>query len=329
MRRNNRGIERYGGYIYALFIFFAVFFSLFAWLIRKLQMEYLLKSFWSLIGGFILFLGILILFFRLIHYLFKSISKKNAELRSLNKKCIHNVNVGRDIKCIDCERLKEEESKQREAQEQKILLKRKIEKHKLNEIERLKSTELLKFKNLQSVTPRQFEFAIAELFQKLGFTAQVTSEGNDGGIDIFLHREKIKYVVQCKQYSETNMVGRVEIQQFHSAILHSKAIKGFFVTTSSFNNNAIEYCKSKPIELYDKTKLKNLLSTIKEENLDTFTLLCSECLEPISFTIEEFQKEKCCSNGHNIKNDINPNILLTINERLAQSTKHKKRYRYY
>ncbi|WP_085522699.1 restriction endonuclease [Tuberibacillus sp. Marseille-P3662] len=47
-------------------------------------------------------------------------------------------------------------------------------------------------------------------------------------------------MVECKR-NNVQKVTRPQIQQFHSAIIDSKAKEGFFVTTNDFTSKAYSY----------------------------------------------------------------------------------------
>lgn len=45
-----------------------------------------------------------------------------------------------------------------------------------------------------------FEQAVANLFRHIGFTAEVSARGGDGGVDIILQKTDRRIAVQCKRY---------------------------------------------------------------------------------------------------------------------------------
>lgn len=48
----------------------------------------------------------------------------------------------------------------------------------------------------------QFEEEVAKVFQKNGYEASVTKKTGDGGVDIIMYKDKKKYIVQCKHYTD-------------------------------------------------------------------------------------------------------------------------------
>jgi len=90
-------------------------------------------------------------------------------------------------------------------------------------------------------TPREFEHAVADLFRAQGFKAKLTPGSGDGGIDILLEKEGKHYGVECKQYKK--QLGPKYIRDFIGALQLRKLRAGFFVTTSSFSEEAVAAAK--------------------------------------------------------------------------------------
>jgi len=65
------------------------------------------------------------------------------------------------------------------------------------------------------------------MYQKLGYKTKLTSRSNDKGFDIVTSKDNVKYLVECKRYSETNLIGRELIQKFFAAVYNERAEKGF------------------------------------------------------------------------------------------------------
>jgi len=91
--------------------------------------------------------------------------------------------------------------------------------------------------------------------------------GGDGGIDIeaYLDRPLVggRYLVQCKRFIEATPVGASMVRgDFYGAFKADRiAVKGLFITTSSFTAQARDFVQRQnlPIELVDGAQLKALL----------------------------------------------------------------------
>ena len=92
--------------------------------------------------------------------------------------------------------------------------------------------------------------------------ARVTQKSNDGGIDGIINEDRLGLdviYVQAKRYQSN--VGRVDVQNFVGALAGHQAHKGVFITTSGFNDNAVQFAKTVPqkVILIDGNRLANLM----------------------------------------------------------------------
>ena len=101
-----------------------------------------------------------------------------------------------------------------------------------------------------SKTPREFEKLVVELLQKMGYggeiqnSSEVTQYTNDNGIDGIIKEDVLGFgriYIQAKRYQRDNKIGREDLIKFVGALAVAQSNKGVFITTSSFNKNAIEY----------------------------------------------------------------------------------------
>lgn len=103
-----------------------------------------------------------------------------------------------------------------------------------------------------SKTPREFEKLVVMLLQKMGYggelsdSGEVTKQTNDEGIDGIIKEDVLGFgriYIQAKRYARDNKIGREDLNKFVGALAVAQSNKGVFITTSSFNKNAIEYAK--------------------------------------------------------------------------------------
>ncbi|MDQ5912191.1 MAG: Restriction endonuclease [Patescibacteria group bacterium] len=117
---------------------------------------------------------------------------------------------------------------------------------------------------LQSTNPYFFERVALILFQKMGYgDFQETSKSGDGGIDGVISQDKLgleKIYIQAKRFASTNKVREPEIRNFIGA-MSGDVSKGIFVTTSSFDESAVQKAKnaSHKIVLIDGDALTDLM----------------------------------------------------------------------
>lgn len=107
-------------------------------------------------------------------------------------------------------------------------------------IEEQVKNELLE--KLKTIDPFYFEKVILILLKKMGYGDFIeTSKTGDGGIDGIINEDKLgldKIYIQAKRYGE-NRVREKDIRNFIGA-MSGDTQKGVFVTTSDFDNGAIE-----------------------------------------------------------------------------------------
>ncbi len=117
---------------------------------------------------------------------------------------------------------------------------------------------------LQGTNPYYFESVALRLFQQMGYGAyQETSKSGDGGIDGIISQDPLgldKIYIQAKRFASTNKVREPEIRNFIGA-MSADVGKGIFVTTSSFDESAIQKAKnaSHKIILIDGEQLADLM----------------------------------------------------------------------
>ena len=114
---------------------------------------------------------------------------------------------------------------------------------------------------LRALKPYQFEEFIADLFRRRGYSTKTVGRSHDGGIDVLAYKEGKQNYIQCKKFiTRTVRVG--DTRDFYGAIVDKlKGGRGFFVTTNYFTQEAIDFCKGKPIVLIDG---KELVDKIRE-----------------------------------------------------------------
>lgn len=120
------------------------------------------------------------------------------------------------------------------------------------EIERARSIS-----QMQALVPERFEELVAATFKQKGYSATITPQQGDHGIDVVLRAPNgEKEVVQCKRYQ--GQVGEPMVRDFFGAMLHENAVRGCIVTTGEFTQQAKSWARGKPIELIDGQRLNQM-----------------------------------------------------------------------
>lgn len=123
----------------------------------------------------------------------------------------------------------------------------------------LRGAKIQEIVNFFSEKPTDFEKFCANLFQKMGYTSELTPPTNDGGYDILLIKENQKTIVECKCYQPKFKVGRPAVQKLVGANQITAADKMIFITTSDFSPGALAYAKETGVDLINGLKLVELL----------------------------------------------------------------------
>ncbi|QBY46573.1 restriction endonuclease (plasmid) [Arsenophonus nasoniae] len=99
------------------------------------------------------------------------------------------------------------------------------------------SKETLEF--IRTLSWREFEEFVRELFKSKGFEAQTTKYGLDNVKDIILQKDGMKAIAQCKHW-KTEQVGIAVAREMIGVLEADKeATHVFLVTSGSFSNDAI------------------------------------------------------------------------------------------
>ena len=110
---------------------------------------------------------------------------------------------------------------------------------------------------------QQFELLVGQAFRKQGYSVIDGGDvGADGGVDVHLRKDGLKYFVQCKHW-KTKKVGVTVLRELYGVIAGAGVEGGFIVTTGSFTNDAKAFAYNKQIELIDQQGLNRMLKGVE------------------------------------------------------------------
>ena len=117
-----------------------------------------------------------------------------------------------------------------------------------------------------SLSETQFENELTNLFRKLGLRAERTTAYSDKGVDIWLHTDGGKEIVQCKAHKSpiTHHVAR----ELYGTLKHFGSPQATLASTSGFTKGVYEFVKDKPIRLLDLNSIVGLQKKIGEKHKD-------------------------------------------------------------
>lgn len=112
--------------------------------------------------------------------------------------------------------------------------------------------------DLKRMHPFKFEDYIAKLYKNMGYSVKQTKRTGDGGKDMIATKNGQTYFVECKRYSDPINVHKM--RDFVGAcVLGGKDVKGIYVTTSSFTNDAKSAANRIGIQMIDGNKLMSMV----------------------------------------------------------------------
>lgn len=105
--------------------------------------------------------------------------------------------------------------------------------------------------NMDNLSWLQFEQLVAASFRQMGFDAELTAEGADGGIDIVLRKGGTMSLVQCKHWDNYSVGVKIVRELF--GVMHARqAQKAILVTSSQLTGDARRFCEANSIGYFDR-----------------------------------------------------------------------------
>ena len=126
--------------------------------------------------------------------------------------------------------------------------------------------ELRTLRQLEMLTPYEFELAIGDLMKEMGFkrVRQIGGSG-DLGVDLTARDSEGRTVaVQCKKWDSAGTVGSRELQLFIGmTTTHHRTDRAIFSTTATYTKPASDLARKHGIELWDGAELSRLMTSYR------------------------------------------------------------------
>jgi restriction system protein len=131
--------------------------------------------------------------------------------------------------------------------------------------------------SLRALSWQGFERLVGEAYRRRGYVVEeIGGSAPDGGVDLVLHRQGSKVVVQCKRWRYAQ-VGVGRIREFYGVTVAEKAERGIVVTTGTFTPDAVEFARGKPLELVDGGRLAELVARVQPDKPVVTVPTCPKC----------------------------------------------------
>ena len=115
---------------------------------------------------------------------------------------------------------------------------------------------------IDSLSPYDFEEYIASIYEKLGYSVDVTPKSGDYGLDVIASKKNEKLGIQVKKYSGS--VGVKAVQEVIAGMVYYNCNKGVVVTNSkNFTKEARNLAAVKEIQLVGFDELVDILLKLK------------------------------------------------------------------
>lgn len=116
---------------------------------------------------------------------------------------------------------------------------------------------------------RRFEALCAAFFKQAGFATSTQSQGDDGGVDIWVQSRHMPEprIVRCRHWDGL-AVSVKELRDFLGVMSAQGLAHGTYVTSSTFSLEATEFAKANGIQTQDGTALLKLISHRSQEQQD-------------------------------------------------------------
>jgi restriction system protein len=115
---------------------------------------------------------------------------------------------------------------------------------------------------------RQFEDLVGESFRRRGYRLEDTGLGADGGIDLILHRDSKRVLVQCKHWRK-QQVGVSVVREMYGLLAHHQADEVKIASLGTYTRDAARFAAGKPIELIDGETLLGMIREVQAEKSQT------------------------------------------------------------
>lgn len=140
-----------------------------------------------------------------------------------------------------------------------------------------------RFAEIDRLEGHEFEHALVELFEILGFHDVTRIGGYDKGADITFVRDGEKVAVQAKRWSTA--VGIDAVRQVIDGVRRYGCARGMVVTNNYFTEQAAECAREWGIELWDRRVLADFL---EGEPPRVDTSVCAQCGAKVTTGVTEW-----------------------------------------
>ena len=132
---------------------------------------------------------------------------------------------------------------------------------------RAKTKKPLKKKQLEDLSPYEFEDMVSDLCRKIGYYVKQTTRSKDGGIDLYAKRETgtgiENVIIECKHYPN-GIVGVDKVRELYGVLASKPDIsRAVLITSGQFSSSASNFASGKNLNLINGDELRGILLRYK------------------------------------------------------------------
>jgi len=121
-----------------------------------------------------------------------------------------------------------------------------------------------RIEQLRALPWQDFENLVGEMFRREGYKVSERGGGGaDGGVDLELHRNGRRTLVQCKRWQE-RVVKIQMVRELWGVVSHEGAQAAIFVTSGRYTADCLDFARGKDYRLITGEELLVLIENVEE-----------------------------------------------------------------
>lgn len=131
-------------------------------------------------------------------------------------------------------------------------------------------------RDIQAMSWREFEDLVAATYQAKGYAIEPRGgDTPDGGIDLIVRKNNLRWIVQCKHY-RSQWIDERPLRELLGVVTAKRATGGVFVTCGVFDERALAFAKgTENLELIGGDQLRLLIGeAVQSKSAD---VRCPKC----------------------------------------------------
>ncbi len=123
---------------------------------------------------------------------------------------------------------------------------------------------------LRAMSWQELEILVRAVYARMGYHAERTKAGADGGVDVVLYKMSCKTVVQCKQW-KSRTVGINIVRELLGSMTAEGADAGVIITCGTFTRDSQKFAQMNNIDLIDGIRFIDFVKPVRETAMIDFS----------------------------------------------------------